>query len=267
MTIDPRLLERRRTVAEENAYRSIGRLLRFLAVLLLAGGAFWLAMSPWLSVTRVRTAGIVSSSAHAALAEHGVVAGTPMVLLPIAEVESALEADPWVVEADVRRDWPNEVVVRVVERVPVIWVQSAEGWTWRAIDGVPVPGPDGPDETSPRLIATGLVEAELDDSLLVEGAAEFVLSLPGPLREGLALHMEEGGELWAEIEGYGVRLGRPVEMEAKALSLGALLREDIPDGSTLILVAPTNPAVEMPDAAEDGGETSEIEGVEEAQDG
>lgn len=262
MSIDPRLLERRRSVAEDNAQRSIGRLLRFLAVVLFLGGAFWLAMSPWLSITRVRTAGIVSSSAHATLVAHDVVASTPMVLLRTGDVEAALEADPWVIEARVVRDWPNEVIVRVIERVPVIWVQSSEGWSWRAIDGLAVPGPEGPSESSSKLIATGVQEADLDGSILVQGAAEFVVNLPDHLRDGLTLMMEQG-ELWAELEGYVVRLGRPVEMEAKALSLGALLREDLPAGSELILVAPTHPAVELPSPqGVDPAETDEAEGSE-----
>ena len=261
MTIDPRLIERRQTVAEENAHRSMGRLLRFLGAILLVGGVVWLMLSPWLSVARVRTAGIISSSAHVTLAEHGVVAGTPMVFLKAGKAEAALESDPWILDARVARDWPDEVVVQVIERVPVIWVQSAEGWSWRAIDGVAVPGPDGPDELSPRLLAPGTLESDLDESLLVEGAAEFVVSLPEGLAQGLILEMKEG-ELWADIEGHAIRLGRPVEMEAKALSLGALLREDIPEGSTLILVAPTNPAVEMPDARP--AETEEVETGDEA---
>ena len=268
MTIDPRLIERRQTVAEENAHRSVGRLLRFLAVILVVSGVVWLMLSPWLSVSRVRTAGILASSAHGTLAQHGVVAGTPMIFVGTGRVEAALEADPWILEARVDRDWPDEIVVQVIERIPVIWVQSAEGWSWRAIDGVAVPGPDAPDEEDPRLIASGMLESELDGSLLVEGAAEFVESLPRGLAQGLTLEIQDG-ELWAVIEGKAVRLGRPVEMKAKALSLAALLREDIPQGSTLILVAPTNPAVEMPNTRDDveEAETTDGAGEEETGDG
>lgn len=245
MSIDPRLLERRQTVAEENAQRSMSLLLRFMTAALIVGGLFWLALSPWLSVARVRTAGIVSSGAHASLAEHNVVVGTPMILLRTGEAESALKADPWIADASVRRDWPDEVLVRVIERVPVIWVQSAEGWSWRAVDGVALPGPDGPEESSPRLIASAMLESELDGSLLVRGAAEFVVSLPDALRPGLTLELEDA-ELWADVEGYRVRLGRPVDMGAKALTLGTLMGEEIPEGSTVILVAPTHPAIALP---------------------
>lgn len=255
MTIDPRLIERRKTVAEDKAHRSMRRLLRFLVLAVLVGALIWLALSPLLSVAQVRTAGIVSGDSHAVLAREGVVAGTPMILLRTGDIEDALEADPWVREAEVTLDWPNEVVVRVTERVPVLWVESREGWSWRAVDGVPVPGPAGPDNGSPRLFVPDLTEADLDNSQLIEGAATFVDSLPGELSRGLTMTLEEG-ELWAETDGFPVRLGRPIEMQAKALSLTALLREKIPEGSTLILVAPANPAIAPPGPDPSNGDGS-----------
>ena len=161
MTVDPRLLERRKDVAEDKAQRSMRRLVRFLMAILVAGGLLWLALSPWMSIARVHTAGIVSSDAHATLARHELVAGTPMVFVRGGDIEEALESDPWVQKARVTLDWPDEVIVRVTERVPVIWVQSAQGWTWRAPDGVAVPGPEQPDSGSPRLIVSNLVESEV----------------------------------------------------------------------------------------------------------
>lgn len=245
MTIDPRLMERRKDVAEEKAQRSVRRLLRFFIAALVIAGLVWLALSPWLSVAHVRTAGIVSSDAHATLAREEVVAGTPMIFVRTGDIEGALEEDPWIQEARVTLNWPDEVLVRVVERVPVLWVESGQGWTWRATDGVAVPGPAEPDEGSPRLVVPHLGESDLDASHLVTGSAEFVEALPSELQKGLTMSLE-GGELWADVAGFGVRLGRPIEMEAKALSLTALLRENIPEDSTLILVAPANPSVDMP---------------------
>lgn len=246
MNIDPRLLERRKDVAEDRAQRSMRRLVRFLVAGLVLGGLVWLALSPWLSVSQVRTAGIVSSDAHATLVREEIVAGRPMILVRTGEIEEALERDPWVQDSRVTLDWPDEVLVRVTERLPVLWVESSQGWTWRAPDGVAVPGPEQPDSGSPRLSVPNLDETDLDSSPLVPGAARFVEALPPELRTDLMMTLEEG-ELWADVSGFQVRLGRPIEMEAKALSLTALLREDIPEGSTLILVAPTNPSVDMPE--------------------
>lgn len=245
MTIDPRLLERRAEVAEDNAKRNVARLLRFLVVVTFVGALAWLFFSPWMSVHQVRVAGIVASDGNETLVGERVVAGTPMILLRPGRVEAALEQDPWIRDARVHLDWPDEVIVRVDERVPVIWVERAEGWSRHAIDGVELPGATAPGADLPRLHVSDITASEMPDSTVVLGAAEFAAVLPPRLRRGTSLHLESG-ELWAEVAGYQVRLGRPVEMEAKALSLTALLTEDLEPGSTLVLVAPSHPAVEQP---------------------
>ncbi|HET7846891.1 MAG TPA: hypothetical protein VFL72_05310, partial [Acidimicrobiia bacterium] len=78
------------------------------------------------------------------------------------------------------------------------------------------------------------------------GALEFVAGLAPELRAGTTIRMRANGEFWAEVSGYEVRLGRAVEMEAKARSLAALLAQNPPPGSVLILIAPAHPARTMP---------------------
>ncbi|MCZ6567161.1 MAG: hypothetical protein O6923_02555, partial [Actinobacteria bacterium] len=89
--MDPRLLQRRKAVAEDAAQRNVGRLLRFLMTVIIVGILVWLAFSPWLSVSQVRTAGIAASHANETLAAYRVVAGTPMIMLRPGAVERALE--------------------------------------------------------------------------------------------------------------------------------------------------------------------------------
>lgn len=254
MSIDPRLAERRKTVAEDHAKRNISRLLRVLFVVAVLGALTWLAFSPWFSVSQVRTAGIQTSDANLILAEQEVVAGRPMVLIRAGSIESALESDPWIAEARVHLDWPRQVIVRVVERTPVAWVETAGGWTRRAQDGVAVPSGSQPDESLPWVHLPGLDDADAAGASLVLGAVEFAAHLPEEFKGGTVVTVEEG-DLWAMASGYRVRLGRPAEMKAKALSLGAMLHESIPEGSTLILIAPTHPAVSPPDSAETLGDS------------
>src|SRR3970040_270441 len=121
MTIDQRLTERRREVAEDRARRNVRRLIRFLIILGLAGAVVWLFLSPLLSVKEVTPTGVVASSNHLDLAEDGVLAGTPMILIRSGDIATDLERDPWVREAVVELDWPNRVVVRGEERETVGW--------------------------------------------------------------------------------------------------------------------------------------------------
>jgi len=245
MAIDPRLAERRREVAEDRARRKVGRLIRLLIVVALIGGAAWLLLSPILSVDEVTTTGVEVSTAHSVLVAHDVVAGTPMILIRTGEIESALESDPWIREAVVELDWPGRVSVRVEERDPVAWLSTGETWGSFAVDGVQLASAPEPDPTLPW-IDLGPETGNDEDSRLVLGALEFAAALPQDLKEGTRVRLESDRELWAEVAGYEVRLGRAVEMTAKALSLAALIRQQPAPGSILTLLAPTHPAVTPP---------------------
>lgn len=245
MTIDPRLAERRKTVAEDNAVRNLRRLLRLLGALVVVGAVVWFVFSPWMSVSQVRVAGVSVSGANAILGDHRVVAGTPMVMLRPGAVEAALIADPWVRDARVHLDWPDEVVVQVIEREPVAFFRTVDGWTWRDVYGVALPGPDSPDPEMAWVELPALENVDAPGSSMLVGAAEFVTNLPAELHPGTRIRVE-AGEIWAVVAGWQVRLGRPIEMKEKALSLVALLDEMLPEDSVLVLVAPSHPAVSPP---------------------
>jgi cell division protein FtsQ len=243
VSIDPRLAERRRVVAEDRARHKISRLLKWFLIVAVIGSVVWLALSPALSVGQVTAVGIVQSSTHGVLAEQGVRAGTPMILIGPSRVEAALEEDPWVATANVVLHWPDTVIVEIEERTPVAWVETQGGWVRRASDGVALPSSPAPDDTLARVHLPEVTEEEAASHADVLGAVEFVAALPEELRLSALLTTEANGEIWAEVAGYQVRLGRPIEMTAKALSLTALLRESPDPESTLTLIAPTHPAV------------------------
>lgn len=248
MSIDPRLIERRKTVAEDNAKHKVERLLKFLAVLLALGGAVWLVFSPWLSIERVETTGISASGANSILVDQGVVAGNPMLLASASATEQALLADPWIAEATMSKSWPDQVRVEVVERVPVAWTNTDIGWTRRAVDGVALPSEGEPTTEMAHVDMPELADVAAGTSPDMLGSLEFVAALAPGLDDGAVVFMQDG-ELWAEVSGYSVRLGRADEMAEKALSLAALLDEGVPEGSVIILIAPTNPSVLTPSGA------------------
>lgn len=261
MNIDERLLERRKAVAEERAQRNVGRLLRIIAVLVVVAGVVWAFLSPLLSVHQVRVLGVAESDAHRILASERVVAGTPMIFLRAGPVEEALLGDPWISGATVRIDWPNEVMVDITERVPLAWVETGEGWSRLAIDGVALPSPPTPDDTLPLIHLPLLRSDQASGSRMILGSLEFVDAISPVLRPRVVMTME-GDELWAELDGFHALLGRPIDMSEKARGLEALLRQDLPEGSTLVLVAPTHPAVRPPGLTlpgEEGGDSAEGE--------
>lgn len=245
MSIDPRLIERRRTVAEDKAKRNVGRLLKFLVALVAVAALVWLLFSPWLSVNQVDTTGVGASTANSILVDMEVAAGTPMININEAATEAALLEDPWIATAAVARHWPNRITVDIVERTPVAWAQTASGWSRRALDGVALSSATEPDDDLAQIDMSELVEVAATSTPDMLGALEFIDALPADRHPG-AVVTRHDGELWANVAGFQVRLGRAVDMRQKARSLQALLDEPIPVGSILILIAPTNPSVMTP---------------------
>lgn len=249
MTIDPRLADRRRDVAEDRARRNVNRILRLLAVVAVVGGVVWLMLSPTFSVTAVEVSGVQSSETSAVLVANKVVVGRPLILIRTETVEAELLGDPWVKEASVSLDWPREVVVAVSERSPVAWVETADGWFRRAVDGVALPGESVPDDTMGQIQLTSVPAGDAVESSLVRGALEFIDTLPVALASNAVID-ERSGELWAVVGGFEVRLGRPVDMSDKALSLATLIQEPLAPGSMINMIAPTNPSVIPPGTGE-----------------
>jgi cell division protein FtsQ len=216
----------------------------------------------------VNTTGIAVSSANSILTDMGVKAGSPMIRISETATEAALLEDPWIADADLSLSWPNEISVAVVERVPVAWVETADGWSRRAIDGVALPSAEVPDGEYGVIEMPHLTAANATGSTELIGAVEFLAHLsPGVARETLVTFRDS--ELWASVRGYAVRLGRQVEMREKAIGLEALLAQNLPEGSSIVLIAPTTPAVsgsatgqEEGAVGETGEEGSEVEGGE-----
>jgi hypothetical protein len=89
----------------------------------------------------------------------------------------------------------------------------------------------------------------------VIGAITFLDALPPDQATTTSVRLE-GGELWAVVAGYQVRLGRAVDMREKATSLVGLIATRPPSTATLVLIAPTRPAVMVPGGGDQTGETT-----------
>lgn len=240
--VDPRLAERRRTVAESNARRRLRRMFWALVVVSFVGAVGWVAQSPWFSIAHIAVSGVESSDTYRMLDTAGVVEGVPLITVAPGRIEEILEEDPWVVEATVRRVVPDAIEIAVEERIPFAWVQTGSVWTVIAGDATALrtdPEPDGPTLI---LEASVIERGSRFGDRRVTGGLTFLAGLPVQTRNQTSL-FEQSGELWATVAGMNVRLGLTTEMKEKAAALVAILDEGIPAGSMINLVAPTRPAV------------------------
>jgi cell division protein FtsQ len=167
------------------------------AVLLVAGAVAWTVYGTAVfgvrdvRVTGAELAGPLEVRTVAAVADR-----QPLALVDLDAVRARVEAIPPVDRAVVRRDWPNRIVIDVVERTPVAAVPA--GTTVRLIDdegvpfrevaeapgGLPVVRLANPSSADPNTKAALTVLASLTDELRGQ---LLQVSVPAPARIQLSL--------------------------------------------------------------------------------
>lgn len=246
MRVDPRILRRRFEVAEAQARSSVRRSLVLLVVLAGIGSVAWFFVSPLMSVRTVVVDGAGRSAVDEILSVGKVVEGRPMVAIRVAAIEDHLVADPWIESASVRVVFPTRVEVKVREREPVAWVLFEDRWGLLADDGILVDYAENPTPIR------SLVRIPVEDPGLgagvenesVSAVLRFLDALPDDLaRRSVVKVVDE--ELWVMVGYRSVRLGTPVEMEAKAASLIAMI--DTAHEGVIDVTAPSRPAIRSVD--------------------
>ena len=232
--IDPRLLERWVETRRREVRHRLRIVLGLAAVGVLGAGSWGATRSPVLDVDRVVVEGGDRSGARLVAETSAVRRGQPLLDVDGGAAARRVGALPWVLRAEVRREWPSTVRIRVTERVPVA-VTRANGGSWALLDRsarvlavVPsppsgLPAVDGRSEVGAPGTRLGAKAAE---------ALGVVTALPPALTprvagvavgdEGISLRLAPQGE---------VRLGRAEAMEAKLRA--ALTVLGVVDGRTV----------------------------------
>jgi cell division protein FtsQ len=245
-TMDPRIAERRGEVSEDRARRRLRWLLRFLVIALLIAGVAWLLRSPLLSIREIVATGGVHSDPTAIAADAGVTVGVPTIAVRTGIVREALLEDPWIADAAVFVAWSGRIEIDVQERVSAVTVETTEGWLVVAGDGTVLEVTAEDPGLAQVVIALpdGVVPGTRIDHPAMRGALAFAAAFPSDDDPLVVVAGDDG--LWARFRGHDVRLGRPTEMEQKALALAALLDSGIADGAHIDLISPRRPAMAEP---------------------
>ncbi len=242
MKVDPRILRRQLAVAEEQALTRVRRSLVVLLVLAMMGMLTWFLLSPHMSVVTVEVTGVVNANVEEILARENVVNGRPLVAIRPGRIEESLLEDPWIRSASIKLVFPTRVEVTVLEREAVAWLWSEESWGLLADDGVLLSRSEVPEPSRSVIAipagALAVGDTVTDQSIL--GALEFAGSLPQGVGAETMVQVR-GDELWGLVGEYPVRLGLPVQMAAKAISLVAVLETE-PEG-LIDMTAPKRPAI------------------------
>jgi cell division protein FtsQ len=228
-----RFTERARAERRRRRVRWAG-VLFVLAGLVIA--AVLVRRSDLLRVAHVEVSGERRLAEAKVRAVAGVVEGHEMATVDLDAVRRRLEALPEVRRAEVRRDWPRTIRIRLVERRPVAAVAEGTGYALVDSDGVRV--------TTVAAVPKGLALVRLGPRAapeLVGAALQVMAALPGGLGERVALvHVAspDGIEL-RTTDGDTIVWGSAEESERKAAVLAVLLRRP---GSRYDVSAPDAPA-------------------------
>ena len=253
--MDTKLAERRKGVSEDKARRRLKWVLFLLVFILLVVGVAWLVRSPLLSISDVTVNGAVESDPMSVVADLGMGVGIPTMDVDGGAIERGVRDDPWVADARVIVAWPGSLTIDVVEHPPVSVVSRSGTWIAIAPGGALVeeaslPGADG---SAIDIDVAPSNTGDTTDDANILGALEFIEALAPDLRGGTVVSLADDG-LEAIVAGHDVRLGRPVEMDDKAIVLESLIASGLEQGAAIDLIAPTRPAVTNPQPLDEGEE-------------
>ncbi len=248
--MDPRLRRRWVDVRREEGRRRLRVLAGITAVVAVAGAGWAATGSPVLDLDRVVIEGAVHTGVDDARFASGLRLGEPLVDVDERAAARGVEALPWVDRATVRRHWPGEVRIHIVERKPVAVTGAGGGGvaliagSGRVLDWVAEapPGMPGLAGVPPAGPAGSTLSADAVPPLSV------AVALPPELRArtvGVAPVDGGRGEVEIRLRPEGsVRLGPPVDLDKKFDAIRAVLAQvDLGNLAVLDVRRPDSPVL------------------------
>ncbi len=249
--MDTRIAERRAEVRRERMHRRRRRSVVAAVVLALVAAGAAVERSPLVALAAVEVHGVQRLDPEVVRDAADLPLGTSTLRLRLRAAEERVAALPGVRSVALRRVDPLTVRIDVVERLPVLAVETRREPFLVDADGIVVG--DGelgrlPRVTTPleRVLEAG---SDADDVPLLGNALAVYRGLPGPLRAEVERYEASGADDLDLLLAGGVRVrfGRGERVPEKARVLGALL-EEVTEGTVVDVRAPSNPVVVPPQA-------------------
>jgi cell division protein FtsQ len=188
-----------------------------VVVALVAIGVWVVWFSSLLSVQEVRVLGAVEVSADSVRQAAAVPARIPLARVDVGGIEQRVGAIPRVASVEVRRGWPDVLVVVVTERTPLAVTRDGSAWTYLDVTGARFGTVDAVPVGMPRVSAT-------NDNALASALGVYA-ALPSTLatRVSTVVATSRDDVVLTLAGGTTVQWGNPDESERKAAVLLSLL--------------------------------------------
>lgn len=182
-----------------------------------------LLTSPLLSVRKVEVEGVVYANPELVASIVDSIDGEPILTVDLDAAEDKLLMIPWVRQARVSMHLPSRVTIEVVERTPIAFFRSVDGFN-RVIDrdGRVLDVIEGDPVDFTPIIGTGPnLSAGQNTEQPFLGAAELINALPSELRSRLltVTVSPEGEVSLALTNDVDVLFGRPDDFQAKLVGV------------------------------------------------
>ena len=182
-----------------------------------------LLTSPLLSVRKVEVEGVVYANPELVASIVDSIDGEPILTVDLDAAEEKLLMIPWVRQARVSMHLPRRVTIEVVERAPIAFFRSVDGFN-RVIDrdGRVLDVIEGDPVDFTPIIGTGPnLSAGQNTEQPFLGAAELINALPSELRSRLltVTVSPEGEVSLALTNDVEVLFGRPDDFQAKLVGV------------------------------------------------
>lgn len=242
--MDPRLRARRVEIARDRGRRRVRRTVALAAVTVLVLGAVAATRSPLLDVDAVSVNGSRHSGEAATLDAAGIAPGRPMTSVDLAAAEARLEQMPWVAAAEVSRQWPGTVRIRVTERSAVAVAGQGIGALLVDRHGRLL-GPASGDEELPTVVDDPRARPGGELPPARRAVVALLADLPASLRSEVAQGMVTPDGLGLVLQdGIRVRLGDRTRLRAKSDAVELLLAEaDRASIASIDVAVPAAPAL------------------------
>ncbi|MBN1631291.1 MAG: FtsQ-type POTRA domain-containing protein [Thermoleophilia bacterium] len=254
--MDDRVRDRRRSVTRQRGRRR-GTLLAIAAIVIIAGGLFlWLRSSDVFAVKQINaTVTLCVTQEEVAQATSGAM-GASLLTLSTDELERRLRGLPYVRSAQVYREFPNTLEVRLVEYEPVARLQGEGESIWLVSDdGRVLEKAQAPRGVNlPLVVPTSRAEHAVGEKVsnAVLGALPVIVLLQD--EEAVAglpkvghVAVSAAGALVLQLDGGAeVRLGEPDRLEYKLRVAAELVERYLRDEGQIEYVdvtVPERPAV------------------------
>ncbi|MET0902196.1 MAG: FtsQ-type POTRA domain-containing protein [Acidimicrobiales bacterium] len=251
--IDPRIRARRIAVRRGVGRRRLQRLVDVGLVAAVVAGFVVALQTPLLDVDEIAVRGNQRTPADAVVAASGIAAGDQLVALDLQAAGERVTALPWVQEARLHRGIDGEVVVDIIERVPVAVVgEGADALLVDAQGRALGPALGDPSQPTGLVAIDGVAEGLAPGEFLGEEAAD-ALMVAASLREALAVGLRLAvvdGRLTGMVDpGISVAFGDASQLEAKVRSLRTVLDQvDLTCAASIDVRSPGSPVLTRDEA-------------------